>query len=133
MESFDVTECQTDPSNGDDTCPVFNRLVGSRIGVASLEFRVPLFGTDELGLINFPFLPTEIAPFIDVGVAWDQARSPSLNFQRNSTSLEVPVASAGISARVNVLGYLVLETYYAYPFQRPDKGWHFGFNLAPGW
>ena len=133
MESFDVTECQTDPSNGDDTCPVFNRLVGSRLGVASLELRVPLFGTDELGLINFPFLPTEIAPFIDVGVAWDQARSPSLNFQRNSTSLEVPVASAGISARVNVLGYLVLETYYAYPFQRPDKGWHFGFNLAPGW
>ena len=29
--------------------------------------------------------------------------------------------------------YVVLEAYYAYPFQRPQKGWHFGFNLAPGW
>jgi heavy metal translocating P-type ATPase len=38
----------------------------------------------------------------------------------------VPVASAGLSARINVLGALILEIYYAYPFQRPDRGAHFG-------
>jgi hypothetical protein len=43
------------------------------------------------------------------------------------------VVSAGLSTRLNLLGYAVLEIYYAYPFQRPEKGWHFGFNLAPGW
>jgi hypothetical protein len=43
------------------------------------------------------------------------------------------VFSAGVSARVNILGFMVFETYYAYPFQRPDKGGHFGFQIAPGW
>jgi len=28
---------------------------------------------------------------------------------------------------------MVLEAYYAYPFQRPEKGPHFGFVLSPGW
>jgi hypothetical protein len=32
-----------------------------------------------------------------------------------------------------VLGYLVFEAYYAYPWQRPEKGGHFGFVLSPGW
>ena len=31
---------------------------------------------------------------------------------------------------MNILGYLILEAYYAYPFQRPDKGWHWGFSAA---
>jgi outer membrane protein assembly factor BamA len=131
MESFEVTEC-TD-NGGTDTCPEFDRMIGSRIAVANLELRLPLIGTEELGLINFPFLPTEIAPFIDAGVAWDSSRKPRLAFERNSDALNVPIVSAGVSARFNVLGYLVLEAYYAYPFQRPAKGWHLGFNIAPGW
>ena len=45
----------------------------------------------------------------------------------------IPVASVGASARFNLFGYMVLEMYYAYPFQRPQKGAHFGFQLLPGW
>ena len=30
-------------------------------------------------------------------------------------------------------GFMILEADYAYPWQRPEKGWHWGFNLAPGW
>jgi outer membrane protein assembly factor BamA len=108
-------------------------LIGTRVAVASLELRLPLIGTEELGLIKFPFLPTEIAPFVDAGVAWDESRNPKLEFATNSSATNIPVVSAGVSARFNILGYLVLEAYYAYPFQRPNKGWHFGFNLAPGW
>jgi hypothetical protein len=44
----------------------------------------------------------------------------------------VPVMSYGVSARVNLLGYAVLETYYAFPTHR-RKGWHWGFDFAPGW
>jgi hypothetical protein len=40
----------------------------------------------------------------------------------------------GISLRVNVFGYFVLEPYYAIPFQRKDvKGGVFGLTFAPGW
>jgi hypothetical protein len=45
----------------------------------------------------------------------------------------VPVFSAGVSARLNVAGLLVLEAYHAYPFQRPDRGSHWGFLVSPGW
>ncbi|HSL71995.1 MAG TPA: BamA/TamA family outer membrane protein, partial [Longimicrobiales bacterium] len=133
IESFEAAECSTGSGPGASDCPEWERLIGTRIAVASLELRLPLIGTEELGLINFPFLPTEIAPFVDAGVAWDENRNPSFEFARTSTATNIPVVSAGVSARFNILGYLVLETYYAYPFQRPNKGWHFGFNLSPGW
>jgi len=32
-----------------------------------------------------------------------------------------------------VLGYAILEAYLAHPFQRPTKGWLWGFQLVPGW
>jgi hypothetical protein len=38
-----------------------------------------------------------------------------------------------VSARANLFGYAVVEVYYAHPFQRPDKSWVLGFQLAPGW
>ena len=41
--------------------------------------------------------------------------------------------ASGFSARFNVLGFLILEGYYAYPWQRPEKGWHWGFHVGPGW
>ena len=133
IESFEASECSAGASQSATDCPEFSRLIGTRIGVASAELRIPLFGTQEFGLINFPFLPTEIAPFVDAGVAWDANRSPDFRFATSSTSANIPVMSAGVSARFNILGYLVLEAYYAYPFQRPNKGWHAGFNLSPGW
>jgi hypothetical protein len=130
-ESFETEECR--PVNPEESaCPAFDRLLGSRLAVANLEFRIPLIGVPEFGLLTFPFLPTEISPFIDAGVAWSGGDDPSFDFVRNS-SKRVPVFSAGVSARFNILGFMVLETYYAYPFQRPDKGGHIGFNLAPGW
>jgi hypothetical protein len=43
------------------------------------------------------------------------------------------VFSAGLSARANLFGYAVFEVYYAHPFQRPNKSWVLGFQLAPGW
>jgi WD40 repeat protein len=128
--SFVVEECTRIGSS--NSCPEFDRLIGSRIGVANLELRIPLFGTQELGLINFPYLPTEISPFVDAGAAWRKGDNPEFRFDRE-TSDRVPVVSAGVSARFNVLGYMVVETYFAYPFQRRERGWEFGWQIAPGW
>jgi hypothetical protein len=125
---FSADECVG--GNGD--CPQFDRLLGSRMAVTNAELRVPVFGTEDLGLINFPYLPLELSGFFDAGVAWTTEESPSLRFETNTTD-RVPVMSAGVSARANILGYLVLEVFYAYPFQRPDRGWHFGWQISPGW
>ncbi len=107
-------------------------LIGSRIGVVNLEARVPLFGVDRFGLINFPFLPTELSFFVDGGIAWTSKDSPVFEFTTESNE-QIPVFSAGVSTRVNFLGALVVEFYYAYPFQRPERGAHFGFQISPGW
>jgi hypothetical protein len=129
-ESFNSGECG---QTSDGSCPVFDRMRGQRLGVANLELRVPFIGTDQFGLVNLPYIPMELVAFTDVGIAWDDENPvDSWSFKRSSTE-RVPLVSSGVGARFNLLGVLILEAYYAYPFQRPDKGWHWGFNLAPGW
>jgi hypothetical protein len=125
--SINVGECGPVAAN---VCPVYDRLVGSRIAVASAEVRVPLFGTREFGIAT-GFLPTELAAFVDAGTAWNAGEHPTLKYATN-TSERVPVFSAGIAARI-LLSYIPLEFYYAKPFQRPGSGWQFGFNIIPGW
>ncbi len=135
-ESFDAEECVANggPTDGPvSTCPVFDRLFGQRLGVLNLEARVPLLGVEQYGLIAFPFIPTEVAAFVDAGLAYDSTDEVDFTWSTSRTAGRVPVVSTGLTARMNVLGVLILEAYYAYPFQRPDKGWHWGFNIAPAW
>jgi len=126
--TFDPSECGVSTQQ----CPVFNRLVGSRMAATSLEVRVPLFGSRELGLFSFPFLPTELVAFADGGAAWSSDSPFNFDFTRESNE-RIPVFSTGISARINVLGFAVVELMGVFPFQRPDQGWHFDFQFSPGW
>ncbi|TVP57984.1 MAG: peptidase S9 [Gemmatimonadales bacterium] len=132
--SFEQQECQMQSMLPEQsgTCPVFDRLQGNRIGVLNLEARIPLIGTDRYGLLDFGFIPTEISFFNDIGLAWDSTREPTLEFSRTSAE-RIPVMSTGVSARFNVLGAIIMELYYAYPWQRPGKGGHWGFQMMPGW
>ncbi|RJP79234.1 MAG: peptidase S9 [Candidatus Zixiibacteriota bacterium] len=129
--SFDLTECAQAGEDLTD-CPQIDRLIGSRLGVGNLELRIPLFGTSQFGLINFPYLPTEIVGFLDGGVAWTNTEQPTWEFSQSSTA-RVPVFSSGAAARVNVLGALILQVYVAWPFQRPEKNTQWGFLISPGW
>jgi hypothetical protein len=114
-------------------CAELERLVGHRIGVVNAEIRIPLTGTsDRYGLLEIPFLPTEFALFFDGGVAWDSQREASLEWSRDSVE-RIPVFSSGMSFRLNLLGYMVLEIYRATAWQRPGKGPIWGIHLAPGW
>ena len=141
FSSFD--DCTGKPA---DCILAQSQLSGTRVALASAEVRVPLIGTRDFGLFNFPFLPTELAFFADAGLAWNKDSRVKLAFERdpvtklltdfdpnNPVDTRYPVMSVGASARVNVLGYLVAEVFYAYPFQRPERGPHFGINLQPGW
>ncbi|GAC1435858.1 MAG: basic secretory protein-like protein [Thermoanaerobaculia bacterium] len=116
---------------GGQSCPVFDRLIGSKIAAASVELRAPLFGTPEFGLINASFLPTELFGFADVGAAWQGNSKVTFKWQTNSKQ-RVPVASAGAGVRV-LLSYIPIEFYVAKPFQRPNQSLVYGFNIMPGW
>jgi hypothetical protein len=119
-------------------CPVIDRLVGSRVAAASIEARIPLLAPAGLGIIPTNFLPIDIVPFADAGIAWAGNARADLRFVTDANTLRntaarVPVVSAGVSARINLLGFAVIEAYYARPFQRPDRDWVLGFQFAPGW
>ncbi|MEO0558132.1 MAG: peptidase S9 [Bacteroidota bacterium] len=131
-----------DLANGASAFDAFeNRLFGSRMGVGSVEVRIPLLGTPQFGLVSFPYLPTELTFFGDAGVTWGLA-TRDLQGEPTTTSISdaQPIFSAGVSTRVNLLGALVLEPYYALPFSRYGEDGDlangrgvFGLNLTPGW
>jgi Omp85 superfamily domain/WD40-like Beta Propeller Repeat len=129
IDSIKLDECTRNNPNP-STCPVFDRLLGSKIAVVNAELRIPLFGTKEFGIFS-GFIPTEVAPFIDAGLAWNQGDHPKVKFETN-TNERVPVVSAGVTFRM-LLSYIPLEFYWAKPFQRPGTGLVFGFNIIPGW
>ncbi|MEO7712201.1 MAG: peptidase S9, partial [Gemmatimonadaceae bacterium] len=130
--SIDQEECTASLASGlPGGCPAFSRLLGSRLGLVSAELRIPLFGVPEYGLINFPYLPLTVSPFFDAGQVWNRVDGPT--FELSKSGGRGIVTSAGVSARVNVLGYAILEFYAARPFQRPTKQWVYGIQLAPGW
>jgi Tol biopolymer transport system component len=135
--SFDQAECVAagfEPGAvvGSSGCPGFDRLFGHRLGVANLEFRIPLLGVPRFALLNFGYLPTEIFAFGDAGVAFNNFDDFEFEFVR-SGGQRVPVFSVGAGARFNIFGFLILEAYWAHPFQRPAKGSHWGFVMTPGW
>jgi hypothetical protein len=119
--SFTAEECRADGG-----CPVYERLFGSRILVANLELRVPLWSALGAEPWSGP-IPVEIALFGDAGYAWDQDVSPDV-FGGDRE----PATSAGVALRVAVQQYLVFEFDFVRPFERTEKGWIFEFSLQRG-
>ena len=110
-----------------------NQLTGDKMAIANLEFRLPLTGPERFALIKFRYLPTELSLFMDGGMAWDSDNHPVFKWKPSNPMQRVPLFTAGVSLRINVLGYLILEPYYAFPLQiEPVKG-VFGVNFVPGW
>jgi len=120
--SFSVSECAGDAGG----CPVYDQLIGSRLLVFNLEARVPLlalFGARDL----YGPIPVEIGAFFDSGVAWDTGSRPRLFGGKRSM-----VRGIGGTARINLLGFAVLQIDYAKPLDRPGKKPFFQFNFLAG-
>lgn len=122
--SFDASEC----GNSTTTCPVFDQLLGSRMLVGNIELRFPPFGLLGLGGGYYGILPLEAAIFYDAGVAWTGAEGAQL-FGDGPRQI---VTSAGVSLRMNLLGYAIGQMDFVHPFERPAKNWMLRFSLTPG-
>jgi WD40 repeat protein len=128
-----------------------NQLTGSSIAVANFEVRLPFTGPKKLSAIPSKFLFSDLNAFFDVGLAYNNDSQISFgstpkvigyqtgvdsggNQIKNAITTRIPVMSAGLSLRLNVFGYFIIEPYAAIPFQRKDvKGPVFGLTFAPGW
>jgi Tol biopolymer transport system component len=121
--SFSAAECG---SGQGGRCPVYDQLLGSRLLVANVEARLPLLALFGVRNLYGP-LPIEIGGFFDAGVAWDSTTKPTL-FGGDRDF----VRSVGATARVNLLGFAVLQVDYAKPLDRPGRKAFFQFNLLSG-
>ena len=113
-----------------------SRLAGTRIAVANVELRLPFSGPERLSLIKSRYFLTDVNLFLDAGLAWnkgDEIVTPRRN-TAPSANQKYPLFSTGVSMRINLLGYLVLEPYYAFPLQNGGfRNAVFGLNFVPGW
>ena len=113
-----------------------SRLSGTRIMVANAELRLPFTGPERLALIKSKWLFTDLNFFLDAGVTWN--RESKMTFIQDLSegvdgSYRFPVISTGVSLRVNLFGYLVLEPYLAFPLQNGGfRNGQFGLNFVPG-
>lgn len=111
-----------------------NQIYGSRILVGNVEFRLPFSGPERLALIKSNLIFSELSLFGDVGVAWTSDSKPVWKQQAESPDERIPLFSTGLSLRLNLLGAIIVEAYYALPWRGDhfEKG-VFGVNFAPGW
>jgi hypothetical protein len=123
--SFDAGECVVDSAG---SCPAIDRLLGTRMLVGNVEFRFPLLRPFGVSGNMYGPVPVEVAFFADGGSAWSAGQRPEV-----LGGSQQGVASGGVAFRVNLFGFAVGEFDIIRPFQRPGKGWIFGFNLMPGW
>ena len=121
--SFSANECNSLDMN---RCDDFDRLNGSRVAIASAEFRFPLLGLFSRKSFYGPF-PIEMALFADAGLAWDSKTKPRFAGGERDWA-----RSVGTALRVNVLGFAIAEIDYVRPLDRSRKGWLWQFGLTPG-
>ena len=113
------------------------RLTGSRVMIANAEIRLPVTGPERLALIKSKWFLTDLNLFFDSGLAWNH--DSRIKFDPESVSgddnnVRYPLFSTGVSLRVNLLGYLVIEPFYAFPLQNGGfRNGQFGLNFTPGW
>ncbi|MEJ2110824.1 MAG: hypothetical protein P8Z37_13130 [Acidobacteriota bacterium] len=123
--SIDAIECGADLGQT-GSCPLVNRLAGSRIGVAGVEARFEILG--PLGIVPSRSIPpVQIAPFFDAGIAWTGDDTPDF-FGGDRSG----ITSHGASLRFNVFGYLIGQLSLVHPNDRPEKDWLWEFSFIPG-
>ncbi|NBC82259.1 MAG: tolB protein precursor [Bacteroidetes bacterium] len=116
-----------------------NDLYGNSVALANFEVRLPFSGPEKLTLIKSRLILTELNLFADAGMVYnkprqDDERLPFGYGNLSSQTSETFISSAGLSVRFNLFGYMIIEPYYAFPFQlHAGKEGYFGLNFISGW
>jgi Tol biopolymer transport system component len=107
-------------------CDVANDLAGSRMLVANAEVRAPLIGLLRRDLQYGP-VPIELVAFADAGLTWTRTERPV--FAGGTRDL---LRSVGGAARVNVLGFMIVEVAASRPLDRLARGWQWQLSVKEG-
>jgi Tol biopolymer transport system component len=130
--SYRRNEClNANDTNTETGCAALDRLVGTQIGVGSVELRFPILNP-SFGL-PAAFPPIEGALFYDIGLAWDDRST--IKWNRDSgddpTRVRTPLQTLGASVRVNLFGFAVARLDYSIPQERRAVKGLWTFSLGP--
>ena len=116
VTSQTTSQCVVALSKG---CPEIERMIGTRIAVANMEFRFPLLRPFGVSPRMYGPVPVEVAFFADGGFVWDRSQ-----FGGGSAS------SAGVTFRTSIIGLGLAQFDVVRPFQIPGSGWVLRFHLS---
>ncbi len=115
----------------DETGVSLSQFSGSKIIVTGFEVRLPFTGPERLSAIKSSFLFTDLALFLDAGIAFNNY--DDIGKQQEGVPPQEWAISTGLSVRINLFGAMILEPYYAIPLVKGARGGAFGINFVPGW
>lgn len=123
----------------EDAPELIDQVFGSKVAIGNFEIRLPFTGPRKLSLLKSGFLITDLNLFFDAGLSFydrtDFQQEDPDPLDGQDHVVRKPVYSTGVSLRVNLFNYLVLEPYFALPLSVPkeNRRWVFGLNFVPGW
>jgi Tol biopolymer transport system component len=130
--SYRRNECFNSNDQTSETgCAELDRLVGTQVGIGSVELRFPILNP-SFGL-PAAVPPLEGAIFYDIGLAWDDLST--LKWRRESGDdpirVRTPLKTLGFSVRTNLFGFAVARLDYSIPQNRPAVKGLWTFSLGP--
>jgi outer membrane protein assembly factor BamA len=130
--SYRRHEClNANDANTETGCAELDRLVGTQVGVGSVELRFPILNP-SFGL-PAAFPPIEGALFYDIGLAWDS--ESTLKWKREAgddpTRVRAPLRTLGVSVRTNLFGFAIARLDYSIPQDRKAVKGLWTFSLGP--
>jgi Tol biopolymer transport system component len=129
--SYRRNECRQEDPEAETGCIELDRLVGTQIGVASVELRFPILNP-SFG-ISGAFPPIEGAIFYDMGLVWDD--NTTIRWKRrvgdSPTNVRTPLKTVGFALRTNLFGFAIARLDYSVPQDRPQVGGLWTFSLGP--
>ena len=130
--SYRRNEClNANDLNTQTGCAQLDRLVGTQIGVGSVELRFPILNPS----FGLPAVvpPIEGALFWDIGLAWDD--QSTLKWSREAgddpTRVRTPLQTFGVSVRANLFGFAIARLDYSIPQERKQVKGLWTFSLGP--
>ena len=130
--SYRRNEClNANDANTETGCAQLDRLVGTQVGVGSVEIRFPILNPSYGLPAAIP--PIEGALFYDIGIAWDDASTLKWSRQSGDDPIRVrtPLQTFGVSVRTNLFGFAIARLDYSIPQDRKAVKGLWTFSLGP--
>jgi Tol biopolymer transport system component len=132
--SYQRNECSFARNYIDGICVPLNDLIGTQMCLTSVELRFPIL-TPMMHFVPNGFPPIEGAVFFDMGIATNA--NTIVKWQRapgdNPFLVRVPIKSFGVSARMNLFGFMILRLDWALPQDRPGMNGLWTLSIGPTW